>query len=103
MGCYSSKNLKQSKRTILEKPLVDITKIYILGEELGRGNFGLTRKCVEKSTGKTFACKTILKTKLKDEECEEDVKREIRIMSTIHVAFSISASFSYVYDIDKVR
>ncbi|AEE82414.1 calcium-dependent protein kinase 27 [Arabidopsis thaliana] len=83
MGCFSSKELQQSKRTILEKPLVDITKIYILGEELGRGNFGLTRKCVEKSTGKTFACKTILKTKLKDEECEEDVKREIRIMKQL--------------------
>ena len=80
MGCYSSKNLKQSKRTILEKPFVDIGKVYILGDELGQGQFGITRKCVEKTSGKTYACKTILKTNLKSREDEEAVKREIRIM-----------------------
>ncbi|KAG7615126.1 putative protein kinase CAMK-CDPK family [Arabidopsis thaliana] len=80
MGCYSSKNLKQSKRTILEKPFVDIGKVYILGDELGQGQFGITRKCVEKTSGKTYACKTILKMNLKSREDEEAVKREIRIM-----------------------
>ncbi|EOA20551.1 hypothetical protein CARUB_v10000863mg [Capsella rubella] len=80
MGCYSSKYLRHSKRTILEKPFVDITKLYILEEQLGEGQFGITKRCIDKSTGTTYACKTILKTKLKSEEDEQAVKREIRIM-----------------------
>lgn len=80
MGCFISKDPKPSKRTILEKPFVDIRKLYILGEKLGEGQFGITRKCVEKSTGTTYACKTILKTKIQNEEDEQAVKREIRIM-----------------------
>lgn len=59
---------------------MDIRKLYILGEKLGEGQFGITRKCVEKSTGTTYACKTILKTKIQNEEDEQAVKREIRIM-----------------------
>ncbi|KAL1196365.1 Calcium-dependent protein kinase 31 [Cardamine amara subsp. amara] len=80
MGCLYSKILKHSKKTILEKPFENIRKLYKFDEELGKGQFGITRKCIEKSTGKTYACKTISKTKLKSEEDEKAVKREIRIM-----------------------
>ncbi|XP_010422291.1 PREDICTED: calcium-dependent protein kinase 31-like [Camelina sativa] len=81
MGCFISKDPKKpSKKTILEKPFMDIRKLYILGEKLGEGQFGITRKCVERSTDTTYACKTILKKNLKKEEDEQAVKREIRIM-----------------------
>lgn len=80
MGCFSSKILKPTKKTILDKPSEDIRKFYILGEKLGQGQFGITYKCEEKSTGKTYACKSILKKELNSEEDENAVKREIRIM-----------------------
>ncbi|OAY81389.1 Calcium-dependent protein kinase 1 [Ananas comosus] len=51
-----------------------------LGRKLGQGQFGTTYLCVEKATGKEFACKSIAKRKLITEEDVEDVRREIQIM-----------------------
>ena len=39
----------------------DFFDYYVLGKELGHGQFGTTYNCVEKKTGKRLACKTILK------------------------------------------
>ncbi|KAL0730629.1 hypothetical protein Bca4012_026722 [Brassica carinata] len=66
--------------TILGKPFEDIRKFYSLGKELGRGQFGITYRCREISTGNTYACKSILKRKLISKQDKEDVKREIQIM-----------------------
>ncbi|XP_039036127.1 calcium-dependent protein kinase 1-like [Hibiscus syriacus] len=60
-----------------------------LGRKLGQGQFGTTFLCVEKSTGKEYACKSIekrkscksiAKRKLLTDEDVEDVRREIQIM-----------------------
>ncbi|XP_050372458.1 calcium-dependent protein kinase 24 [Argentina anserina] len=53
---------------------------YRLGKELGRGEFGITHRCVDCQTGETFACKMISKSKLKTEIDIEDVRREAEIM-----------------------
>ncbi|KAK8509477.1 hypothetical protein V6N13_061891 [Hibiscus sabdariffa] len=53
---------------------------YSLGRKLGQGQFGTTFLCVEKSTGKEYACKSIAKRKLLTDEDVEDVRREIQIM-----------------------
>ncbi|WOK91738.1 calcium-dependent protein kinase 17 [Canna indica] len=53
---------------------------YTLGRKLGQGQFGTTYLCVEKATGKEFACKSISKQKLASDEDVEDVRREIQIM-----------------------
>jgi len=53
---------------------------YELGDELGEGEFGTTSLCLEKSTGKTYACKVIPKVKLLEDDDVEDVRREIKIM-----------------------
>ncbi|KAK4377798.1 hypothetical protein RND71_004094 [Anisodus tanguticus] len=53
---------------------------YDLGEKLGHGQFGTTFLCVEKATGKKYACKSIAKRKLLTPEDVEDVRREIQIM-----------------------
>ncbi|XP_061374612.1 calcium-dependent protein kinase 24-like [Gastrolobium bilobum] len=53
---------------------------YQLGKELGRGEFGVTHRCVEIGTGEAFACKKIAKTKLRTEIDVQDVKREVQIM-----------------------
>ncbi|CAH8275791.1 unnamed protein product [Arabidopsis lyrata] len=66
--------------TILGKPFEEIRKLYTLGNELGRGQFGITYTCKENSTGNTYACKSILKRKLTRKQDRDDVKREIQIM-----------------------
>ncbi|KAK9906996.1 hypothetical protein M0R45_002550 [Rubus argutus] len=66
--------------SILEKPFVDIKEHYTLGKELGRGQFGITYLCTDKSTGQTYACKSILKRKLVSKSDRDDIKREIQIM-----------------------
>ncbi|KAH7387721.1 hypothetical protein KP509_16G038000 [Ceratopteris richardii] len=57
-----------------------ITENYILGKELGRGEFGITYLCTDKKSQATLACKTISKRKLKTRVDIEDVRREVVIM-----------------------
>lgn len=66
--------------TILGKPFDDVKQYYIIGKELGRGQFGVTHLCTENSTGRQFACKSISKRKLVSKNDKEDIKREIQIM-----------------------
>ncbi|CAM9001628.1 unnamed protein product [Rhodiola kirilowii] len=66
--------------SVLQRKTGSLKEIYELGRKLGQGQFGTTVLCVEKATGKEFACKTIAKRKLTTEEDVEDVRREIQIM-----------------------
>lgn len=54
----------QQPEPILGKPFEDVKEKYSLGRELGRGQFGITYLCTEISSGKNYACKSILKRKL---------------------------------------
>ncbi|KAG6537897.1 hypothetical protein ZIOFF_003000 [Zingiber officinale] len=65
---------------VLKRQTENLKDLYCLGRKLGQGQFGTTYLCVEKTTGKEFACKSILKRKLTTEEDVEDVRREIQIM-----------------------
>ncbi|XP_020093681.1 calcium-dependent protein kinase 29-like [Ananas comosus] len=53
---------------------------YRMGEEVGRGEFGVTRRCEEAATGAALACKTISKGRLRGRTAAEDVRREVEIM-----------------------
>ncbi|RWR80342.1 calcium-dependent protein kinase 10-like protein [Cinnamomum micranthum f. kanehirae] len=66
--------------SVLQRKTGNLKDIYSLGRKLGQGQFGTTYLCVEKSTGKEHACKSIAKRKLTTEEDVEDVRREIQIM-----------------------
>ena len=66
--------------SVLQRKTGILKDIYTLGRKLGQGQFGITYLCLEKATGKEFACKTIGKRKLTTEEDVEDVRREIQIM-----------------------
>ncbi|CAN1799790.1 Calcium-dependent protein kinase 2 [Linum perenne] len=66
--------------TLLGKAYEDVKLQYTIGKELGRGQFGVTYLCVEISTGKQYACKSISKRKLVTKNDKEDMKREIQIM-----------------------
>ncbi|ERN06720.1 hypothetical protein AMTRI_Chr01g103780 [Amborella trichopoda] len=65
---------------VLGRPMEDVRATYIMGKELGRGQFGITHLCTHKATGQPFACKTIAKRKLVNKEDIEDVRREVQIM-----------------------
>ncbi|KAJ1691914.1 hypothetical protein LUZ63_016069 [Rhynchospora breviuscula] len=58
----------------------DISIRYQLGQELGRGEFGVTYLCTERETGTQYACKSISKKKLRTQVDIDDVKREVEIM-----------------------
>ncbi|KAM7521256.1 hypothetical protein LguiB_020218 [Lonicera macranthoides] len=65
---------------ILGNPYVDITTIYDLDKELGRGQFGVTYLCTEKSTGLKYACKSISRQKIVTDNDVEDVRREVLML-----------------------
>lgn len=67
-------------------PLSHRTRIgdkYILGRELGRGEFGVTYLCTDRESRLGLACKSISKRKLRTAVDIEDVRREVAILSTL--------------------
>ncbi|GAA0173054.1 non-receptor serine/threonine protein kinase [Lithospermum erythrorhizon] len=66
--------------SVLQRKTENLKDFYSLGRQLGQGQFGTTFLCLEKGTGKEYACKSIAKRKLTTEEDVEDVRREIQIM-----------------------
>lgn len=66
--------------SVLQRKTGSLKEVFSLGKKLGQGQFGITFLCVEKATGKEYACKSIAKRKLLTEEDVEDVRREIQIM-----------------------
>ncbi|KAL3535995.1 hypothetical protein ACH5RR_004456 [Cinchona calisaya] len=66
--------------SVLGRKTGNLKEIYSLGRKLGQGQFGTTFLCVEKGSGKEYACKSIAKRKLTTKEDVEDVRREIQIM-----------------------
>ncbi|KMT14505.1 hypothetical protein BVRB_4g072770 [Beta vulgaris subsp. vulgaris] len=61
----------------------DIHAHYDLGRELGRGEFGITYLATDLSSGEKYACKSILKKKLRTNVDVEDVRREVEIMKQL--------------------
>ncbi|XP_047313751.1 calcium-dependent protein kinase 32-like [Impatiens glandulifera] len=79
-GRHSSVN-GGNKSSVLDNPTGrDLEQKYELGNELGRGEFGVTYLCIDKSSGENLACKSISKNKLRTQVDIEDVKREVEIM-----------------------
>ncbi|MBA0696860.1 hypothetical protein Goari_003382 [Gossypium aridum] len=66
--------------SVLQTRTGKFKEYFSLGRKLGQGQFGTTFLCVEKSTGREYACKSIAKRKLLTDEDVEDVRREIQIM-----------------------
>ncbi|XP_039142595.1 calcium-dependent protein kinase 33-like isoform X1 [Dioscorea cayenensis subsp. rotundata] len=65
---------------VLEKPMVDVNSFFILEKELGRGQFGVTYLCTERSTKHKYACKSVSKQKLVSKSDVQDMRREIMIL-----------------------
>ncbi|CAA3030638.1 calcium-dependent kinase 1-like [Olea europaea subsp. europaea] len=79
---HMKRNASAGLRTdsVLQRKTGNLKEYFSLGEKLGQGQFGTTFICVEKSTGKEYACKSIAKRKLLTDDDVEDVRREIQIM-----------------------
>ncbi|XP_019192790.1 PREDICTED: calcium-dependent protein kinase 1-like [Ipomoea nil] len=68
------------RTNVLQKRTGNLKEFFSIGKKLGQGQFGVTFLCVEKETGKQYACKSIAKRKLLTDDDVEDVRREIQIM-----------------------
>ncbi|KAL0843340.1 hypothetical protein Bca101_016585 [Brassica carinata] len=73
-----------SKLALLKYPTGrDISLVYDLGRELGRGQFGTTHLCTDIKTGDKYACKSLLKKNLKTVRDIYDVRSEVEIMKRV--------------------
>jgi len=79
-GGGEKKSSKAQTGAILGKPYVKIEQIYEMKKELGSGQWGVTYLCVEKTTQREYACKSIAKSKLLSAQEIEDVRREVMIL-----------------------
>ncbi|KAJ8533912.1 hypothetical protein K7X08_007236 [Anisodus acutangulus] len=72
---------KQKQITVLTaKNKENVEEKYIIDRELGRGEFGVTYLCIDRSNRDLLACKSISKRKLRTAVDVEDVRREVAIM-----------------------
>lgn len=80
-NCYKSPNLNEA---ILDATQISIlSDWYVLGMQLGWGQFGVIRECTDKFTGKVLACKSIAKDRLVTVDDVCSVKLEIEIMARL--------------------
>ncbi|XP_051142915.1 calcium-dependent protein kinase 1-like [Andrographis paniculata] len=79
---HFKRNTSAGLRTdsVLQRRTGNLKEFFSIGKKLGQGQFGTTFLCIEKETGKQYACKSIAKRKLLSDEDVEDVRREIQIM-----------------------
>lgn len=79
--CYKIAGLTE---TILEtNTALSLKDRYVLGDQLGWGQFGIIRVCSDKLTGEVFACKSIAKDRLVTLNDVRSVKLEIEIMTKL--------------------
>ncbi|CAI5483455.1 unnamed protein product [Closterium sp. Yama58-4] len=74
------KSSKTLTANILNRPPAEISDHFVMGKELGKGQFGVTHLCTDKKTGEQLACKSIAKRRLSTKEEVEDIRKEIAIM-----------------------
>ncbi|KAI3809468.1 hypothetical protein L1987_25444 [Smallanthus sonchifolius] len=78
---------------------------YTIGLKLGQGQFGTTSTCINKKTGKLYACKSISKRKLVTDDDVEDVRREVEIMHHLSGhpnVVSIEGAYEDAYEVHLV-
>lgn len=80
-NCYKAKNLTQS--IVDTDHISDLKDSFVLGQQLGWGQFGVIRVCSNKSTGEVFACKSIAKDRLVTSDDARSVKLEIEILTRL--------------------
>lgn len=86
----AKKSSSSSSITVLpDVPKESIEEKYLIDRELGRGEFGVTYLCIDKSNRELLACKSISKRKLRTAVDIDDVRREVAIMKHLPKSSSI--------------
>ncbi|KAL8192770.1 hypothetical protein R6Q57_027218 [Mikania cordata] len=94
-NCYKIENLTE---TIVETDqIANFKDRYVLGEQLGWGQFGIIRECYDKLTGDVLACKSISKNRLVTGEDVRSIKLEIEIMTRLSGHPNV-VDLKYVYE-----
>lgn len=92
-NCFRVQNLTD---TILgAQQTSNLKDRYVLGQQLGWGQFGVIRECSDKLTGEVLACKSIAKDRLVTQEDVRSIKLEIEIMTRL-------SGHPYVVDLKAV-
>lgn len=80
-NCYKVPSLTT---TILEANQTSYLKDrFVLGEQLGWGQFGVIRTCTDKLSGEVLACKSIAKDRLVTSDDVRSIRLEIEIMTRL--------------------
>ncbi|CAI7808414.1 unnamed protein product [Closterium sp. NIES-54] len=89
---------------VLRKPYADIREEYVVArKEIGSGQFGIIRKCVQRQSGLTFACKTIAKAGILTAEDAEDVRNEVGFLEELRGHPHIVAVHATYEDDDNIH
>ncbi|CAI5479655.1 unnamed protein product [Closterium sp. Yama58-4] len=69
---------------VLGRPVEDIRQQWLLlKKEIGRGQYGVIRRCVHRSTGEVAACKSIRKSAFQSAADVEAVRNEVAFMEEL--------------------
>ncbi|KAK1892764.1 Death-associated protein kinase 1 [Dissostichus eleginoides] len=64
----------------------NVEEFYVIGDELGSGQFAVVRRCRHRNTGVEYAAKSIKKRRSKSSRrgvTREDIEREVNILKDI--------------------
>ena len=61
----------------------NISTLYKLGGEIGRGAYGIVTKCIDRESGRFMACKSVSKANLQGEDDLNALSLEISAMTTM--------------------
>ncbi|CAI5534558.1 unnamed protein product [Closterium sp. Naga37s-1] len=69
---------------VLGRPYSSLLRRFVLApQELGSGQFGVIRKCVERGSNRVLACKTILKSNIVAMQDAADIRHEVAVMEAL--------------------
>lgn len=82
-SCYCFKVASLTESILGSTEISNFKDRYVLGEQLGWGQFGIIRACSDKLSGEVLACKSIGKEKLVTPDDVRSLKLEIEIMTKL--------------------
>ncbi|CAI5473890.1 unnamed protein product [Closterium sp. Yama58-4] len=89
---------------VLRKEYGEIKGLFVLhSKELGSGQFGIIRPCMEVATGQVFACKTINKKCIQSKEDAEDIRKEVACLTLLRGHPTIVALRDTVEDEENIH
>jgi len=77
-------------RKLADAIVDDITKIYTMGEELGRGRFSVVRNALHNKEDARYAVKVVENASLSDEENLEALETEIKILRQLNHPYIVT-------------